>query len=455
MSRRYGRHRWLLCSWAFCLLSGLMPPSGLMAQSLEEALVSTYLSNPTLKAQRAALRAATEQIAEAKGDWRPTLAIESAVQTGLIDSSDRNGGFTSNSAALVLEQNLYQGGETTASVGQAEQLLLYQRARLVVTEQDVFLAATEAYVGLVNDLALLDLARQNEDRLALQLDGTNKRFKAGELTGTDVAQAEARYAGAVAERDRALSAVEASKALYRSIIGQQPVSLSAPGVLGLKLTASEPEAVERALAGNPAIRAAVYRLAAAEADIRIAKAALYPRLDLQAEVGYADEPNLDASSESTAAIGIELRIPLYQGGGEYARIRSARQVTNQFEDDLEAAKRVVAAETSRAWQDLRAARSRIGSIEKQVEAAKKALAGARKEAEFGQRTTLDVLDLESDLFQAEVDLATARRDEVVASYQLGLVFGELTAEALDLPAERYDIERYDQDNRNKLIGIGG
>ncbi len=454
MSLKCGPYRWFLLSWTFCLLSGLAPSSVLRAETLEEALVSTYLANPTLAAQRATLRAATEVVAEAKGGWRPTLAIETALQANSVDSTDSDGNFTRSSAALVLEQNLYQGGETTAAIHQAEQLLLYQRARLQVIEQEVLLSAIEAYLGLVNDLAVQEFVRQNEERLALQLDGTKKRFEAGELTATDVAQAEARHAGAVAERDRSLSAVEVSKALYRSITGQEPATLAAPGAPDLAV-ADEPDALRLAIDGNPAIRAARYRYRAAEADIRIAKASIYPRLDLQAEVSYEDDASLDAGSERAASIGVELRIPLYQGGGEYARIRRARQESSQFEGDLEAVKRAVQVDTSRAWLDFSAARSTIGSIERQVEAAKRALAGARREAVVGQRTTLDVLDLENDLFEAEVDLASARRDEVVASYRLALALGDLTMEALDLPAERYDAERYDQENQNRLIGIGG
>ncbi|MGI9418978.1 MAG: TolC family outer membrane protein [Geminicoccaceae bacterium] len=450
---RRARHGWLLLSWSLCLLSGLSHGSGLRAQTLEEALVSTYLSNPTLKAQRATLRSATEAVAEAKGGWRPTLAIEGDLQANTVDDSSDSGRFTSSSAALVLEQNLYRGGETVASVSQAEYLLLYERAHLLVTEQEVILTAIDAYTGVVNALAVLDLAKANEKRLAKQLDATRKRFKAGEFTGTDVSQAEARFAGAIAERDRALSAVEAAKALYRSVTDQDPVSLSPPTAPDLT-AAGETEAQSLASEGNPAIQAARYRLAATGADIRIAEAALYPSLDLQAEVSYADDPSLDTSYERAAAVGVELRIPLYQGGGEYARIRRAKQEMGRFGDGLEAVKRAVAADTSQAWQDFRAARSNIGSIEQQVTAAKQALEGARKEAEVGQRTILDVLDLEDDLFRAEIALETARRDEVVAAYRLRLALGELTANALDLPGKRYDAELYDQNNRNRLIGIG-
>ena len=442
-SRTSSCRNWGLLSLYLLLL---MPvSSGLWAQTLEEALVSTYLSNPTLKEQRANLLATAEEVAEAKGDWLPTLAIEAEAQNNVIDIGDENDNFVSSSAALVLEQNLFQGGETVANVQRTEDLVMYQRARLMAIEQEVLLSATEAYANLVNNLAILDLARKNEDRLAQQLDGAKKRTRAGELTRTDVAQAEARYAGAIAERDRAIGEVESSKADYRSITNQDPASLSTLQALSVPV-ATEADARALARENNPTIMASRYRLAAAGADILVARAEIYPTLDLRAEVGYADEFGLDDDDDddnddgAAAAIGVELRIPLYQGGADYARIRRATQINSQFEESLEAATRSVLAATSRAFQDLRAARLRIGSIERQVLAAKTALDGAQKEAAVGQRTTLDLLDLENDFFQAEVDLATTRRDEVVASYQLAQAFGQLTAETLDLPVERFETE---------------
>lgn len=449
-----GQSRWLLSLWAFCLCAGLFPPENLRAQTFEEALVSTYLANPTLEAERAALRAATDAVGEAKGGWRPTLAIEGELLANDVDEDGTRDSFLSKSAALVLEQNLFQGGETVASVGQAEQLLLYRRARLDVVEQQVLLSAIEAYAGLANARAVLALARENEQRLETQLDATRKRLKAGELTGTDAAQADARHAAAIAGRERASSAAEAAEAVYRSVTGEVPAAL-APLEAPALAFASEAESARLAIENNPSIKAVRYRLAAANSDIRIAESALYPSLDLKAELGYADDPSLDVGYERAAAIGLELRIPLYQGGGEYARIRRARQEMSQVENDLDAVKRAVTVEVSQAWQDFSAARGTIVSIERQVDAAGQALEGAKKEAAVGQRTTLDVLDLESDFFQAELDLANARRDEVVAAYRLRLALGELTADALDLPGERYDEERYDQDNRNRLIGLGG
>lgn len=448
------KHRSL--AWLACVAMTLFlaPPSGLHAQTLEDALKSTYLTNPTLEAQRANLRSTTELVAEALGDWRPTLAIESAVETSWADrSSSRASSTTDSDVALVVEQNLFRGGETMASIRQSEQLVLYERARLAAIEQDVLLDAVEAYADLVNAREILDLAEENVRRLRDQRLATRKRFKAGQVTGTDVAQSEARFAEAKAERDLANSAVGSSVATFQSIIRQDPSVLATPPALRLE-PSSEADAQAVAKAGNPTIMAARYRLAAAEADIGVARAALFPTLDLEADVGYADQQDIDSRSGAQAAIGLQLRVPLYQGGGDHARVRRAKQDVRERDHEVEAAIRSVYAETADAWQDLVGARARIDGFEQQVEAAQIALDGAAKEALVGQRTLLDVLDLESDLFQAKVDVADARRDEIVASYQLRAALGQLTAEHLNLPVERYDAERYHDENRGRLFGLG-
>ena len=423
------------------------------AQTLEEALTAAYLSNPTLQAQRAAVRATDELVPQALGGWRPTVTLQSSIQTSDIDSSAADGSLTGTSSALVLEQNLYRGGETTANTARAERLVRLERARLTATEQDVLFSAVEAYTGLLTDLAVLELAKQNEARLRRQLDAVRDRFDVGEVTRTDVAQAEARVAGAVAERTAAEGTIETSRATYRNIVNQEPVSLSPPPVLK-QIPGDEAAAQSLAEGINPNILAGEYNLAAAEEDVRVAISALLPSLDLEGALRYDDDPNLAVDWQREATIGLQLRVPLYQGGGEYAGVRQAKQVVNQRRNDLESVARSVREETTTAWQALVTARSRITSIRAQVEAAEIALEGSQREAEVGQRTTLDVLDQENDLFQAGVDLVQAQRDEIVASYRLKAAVGQLTAPELSLPVDVYDSDAYYQAVRNRLFGLG-
>jgi TolC family type I secretion outer membrane protein len=423
------------------------------AQTLEEALVSTYLTNPEIEAQRAALRSTDELIAQAKGGWRPSLDVESSAVFTDLESSGGSGETFTTSNSLSLRQNLYEGGGTEANIRRAERLVRVERARLATVEQDVLLRAVTAYTGLLNDLAVLELAVQNERRLRRQLQATRDRFEVGEVTRTDVAQAEARVAGAVSERVRASGAIEASRAAFRNVIDLEPESLIPPKPIG-SLPTSEDEAQKMAEGINPNILAAQFNLAAAKEDVNVAESALLPRLDATGELSYSDEPNLSLDWQRSATIGAALTVPLYQGGGEYAQVRQSKDVVRQRQSDLDAIYRSVREEVTDAWQALVTARSSIEAITEQVRAAEIALDGSRQEALVGQRTTLDVLDQENDLFEAEVDLVSAQRDEIVASYRLKAAAGGLTAQDLDLPVEIYDIEVNYKDARNRWLGLG-
>jgi outer membrane protein TolC len=155
-----------------------------------------------------------------------------------------------------------------------------------------------------------------------------------------------------------------------------------------------------------------------------------------------------------AAIGATLAVPIYQGGAEYAQVRLNKETVRQRQNDLDAAYRAVREEVTSAWQALMTAQSSIQSFTEQVRAAEIALEGSRQEALVGQRTTLDVLDQENDLFQAEVDLVSAQRDEIVASYRVKAAVGELTVQAIDLPVSPYDAEAHYEDVRSQWFGLG-
>jgi TolC family type I secretion outer membrane protein len=426
---------------------------GSAAQSLQDALVSAYLTNSDLESQRAALRATDELVPQALSGWRPTLSIDSNAFHNDVDQSGDTHNFNTLSSGLTLEQELYSGGETVANTQRAERLVRVERARLDAIEQNVLLSAVTAYTDVVAAQAVLDFAIQNESRLRRQLQATQDRFQVGEVTRTDVAQADARLSGAIADRVRAEGDLAAVKATYRQVINQEPVKLEVPGPLA-GLPATETEAHQLAEVGNPNIAAAQFNLAAARADVSVAEAALLPRLSLRGELTYSKDPTPSVDSQRDASIGANLRVPLYQGGGEYARVRQTKQTVRQRQDDLESTFRSVRDEVTNSWEALITATTQIDSRAAQVRANEIAVEGARQEALVGQRTTLDVLDQESDLFSSQVDLVQSRRDQVVASYRLKAAVGELTVRGIDLPVEAYNPEAYYADTRNRLFGLG-
>ena len=424
------------------------------AQSLEQALVSAYLTNPQLEAQRAALRATDELVPQALSGWRPSVTAEGAT---IFNDTDRSGNqsdtFTTLQSSLAVDQEIYSGGETVANTRRAERLVRVERARLMVVEQSVLLDAVTVYTDLLAARAVLDFANQNESRLRRQLQATQDRFEVGEVTRTDVAQSDARLSGAIADRIEAEGAVAAAIASYRRVINQEPAGLVVPPPLS-PLPATEDEAQHLAEELNPNIAAAQYNLAAARADVDVAESSLLPRLSVRGELAYARDPNEVLDWRRDASIGANLRVPLYQGGGEYARVRQTKQTVRQRRDDVEDTLRAVRDEVTSSWEALLTATSRIESIAAQVRANEIAVEGSRQEALVGQRTTLDVLDQESDLFQSQVDLVRARRDQIVASYRLKAAVGQLTPGGIGLPVQEYDDAAYYNDTRNRWIGLG-
>ncbi len=445
------RH-WLLIP-TLAAAAWLAGTSGSGAQTLQEALIAAYLTNPDLEAQRAALRATDELVPQALSGWRPTLAIDGDVTHDQADTSEGDASFTSKSSSLTLSQELYSGGETVASTQRAERLVRVERARLEAVEQNVLLDAVTTYTNTLAAQAVLDFAIQNESRLRRQLQATRDRFEVGEVTRTDVAQADARLSGATANRIQAEGDLSAARADYRRVINQEPGHLVVPPPLK-QLPANEAEAHQLAEVGNPNVGIAQFDLAAARSEVDVARSALLPRLSIQGELTYADDPNAALDWRRDAVIGASVRVPLYQGGGEYARVRQTKQTVRQREDDLEGTFRSVRNEVTSAWEALVTATSQIESIGAQVRANEIAVEGSRQEALVGQRTTLDVLDQESDLFESQVDLVRARRDQVNASYRLKAAVGELTVAGIGLPVQPYNAEAYYGDVRNRLIGLG-
>ncbi len=433
-------------------------PADVAGETLEEAMVAAYTNNPTLLARRAALRATDEGVAQALSGWRPTLSASAEI--GKEDVDSQSGFFTSDETrtpetySLNLSQPLYRGGRTLAATAQAENLVRADRARLAEVEQDILLQAATAYMDVLRDQAVLEFAINNEQRLRRQREAAQDRFDVGEVTRTDVAQAEARLSNAIADRVRARSDLTSARASYRNVVGTLPGRLTPPpAVVGLP--DGERDAQEMAVRDNPGVVGAAHAALAASDEARGAFGGLLPEVSLDADLRRAEDQASRGSLTESASISARITIPLYQAGSAYSVVREARQVAAQRRLEVDESRRAVYEEATQAWQDLVAARAQIAAFGDAVRAAEIALEGVEQEAAVGSRTTLDVLDAEQELFDAKVDLVRAQRDEVVASFTLRASVGRLTAEALGLPVEIYDASHHYRRVRGKLFGLGG
>ena len=442
--------RYLLLVLLLASLS--LPLDGRAQVALPSALSKVYQENPTLEAARARLRVVDEGLPIARATRRPKAQITSSATLAQTESNRGSQGLRTLRSAVGVEQPLYTGGEATARIGRAEELIRAERARLEEVEQEVFLAAIDAFTAVLRDQRILELALANEARLLGQLQGVQRRFRFGELTQTDVAQAEARYARGIADREAAAGRLESAGAAFRRVIGDPPGTL-VPPLLPADLPV-DLASVEASIDEHPVVRAARFDVAAAREDIDTARSSLKPRLTLRGDAGYVNDPGGRADWQSDLSVGAVLAVPLYQGGGEYARIRQTRQALTEQRYALQAARRDIEEEATASWHALLTARARLVALARQTESAALALDGVQQEARLGARTVLDVLDAEQELFEAEVARTSAERDELVAAFRVKASMGMLTARALDLDTVLFDPEAYYREVRDAWRGTG-
>jgi outer membrane protein len=352
-----------------------------------------------------------------------------------------------------LTQSLYSGGGNAAAIARAVNAVLAERARLGQVEQEVLLEAVAAYTAVARDDAVLALARRNEDRLRLQLDATRDRERFGDVTRTDVAQAETRLARAAADRVAAEGDLDAARAEFARVAGAAPGPLSLPEALPEPVPSLEAALTEAQASWR--WQAASFDLAAARDEVDLALAELKPKVSLGAELGYGGDAAWRQDQGTGASFGATVAVPLYQGGGEFARVRQSKELLQQRRHAQDEARRAAEAEIACAWQAVRTADAAIRSLQSQVDAAGFALEGVRQEALVGARLVLDVLDAEQELFTAEVDLVRAGRERVLAGYRLRAALGKLTARDLDLAVAYQDPKIHHDEVSRRWFGVGG
>ena len=446
------KHKFMLCG-AFSGLLLCAGPAG--SQTLTEALAAAYMNNPELLAARAGVRATDEAVPTALASWRPTVTLSSGVDRSFTHlntrTANRDQVRSPRDAAVSLSQPLFRGFRTVAGLSKAEFDVKSARASLLAKEQGVLLSAATAFMAVLRDQAILDLKIKNSQVLKRQLEATQDRFRVGEITRTDVSQAEARVARAAADRIQSEGSLNNSRANYLNIIGEASGKLAASsniGVLPINLEA----AIKAATFRHPNVISKSYEERASRENIKTVRGELLPTLSLAGSINRSWESSTNDSQLTTGKIGVDLSVPLYQKGFVYARLRAAKQSAGQSSLLLEGARRDAREAAAKSWEALETAKARIKSFSAQIKASKIALEGVQREAAVGSRTVLDVLDAEQELLDAKVNLVGANRDQLVASFQLQESVGNLTAKNLGLPVKIYDPATHYEEVRAKWFG---
>jgi outer membrane protein len=461
---------------ALALWSALSIPGSAWAQTLTQALAEAYNTNPQLLAQRALLRETDEQVPQALANWRPTVnftgqvggarsafttpstgmarlnALGNIASTGLTSYDT----FYENSLNLQVTQPIYSGGRTVAQTRQAINLVESARAQTLAIETTVFQAVAQAYLDVVRDQALVAVNRSNVDVLRKQLEATQDRFRVGEVTRTDVAQAESSLAQAVGQLVTAQGNLETSRAEYVRAVGHPPGTLMLPRDRPT-LPATVEEAASLAATSNFSVISANFAELAARANIDFVRGQLLPQVSLVGTLNrsFAPSVTLAGSLEQTATIVAQMTWPLYEGGAIYSQTRQAEQTVGQRRSQVDDARRAAVQTTTTNWATLQAARASISSFASAVRAAQIALEGTQQEALVGTRTVLDVLIQNQMLLTTQSQLITAEHDAALAEFNVAAATGRLIAAELRLPVKLYDMEQHYKQVKDKWIGFRG
>ncbi|MBJ7485410.1 TolC family outer membrane protein [Brevundimonas sp.] len=444
------------------VMAGIAAPA--FAETLQEAIALAYRTNPTLLAQRANQRALDESVPQARAGLRPQIDVsasanysrvhaganETAPTAGIdfngdgIDDvpaspgSDGVNEATTGSASIGLSQTLYSGGRIGHAISAAEANVLGGRENLRSIEQQVLASVIQAYVDVLRDIEILQIRQQNLTVLRRQLDESNARFEVGEITRTDVAQSESRLAQSQADLANAQAQLSVSRAAYAAVVGQAPATLVTPPQLP-GVPSDFEVALSTGLAENPSIKAAEYQLRVAESRVAAARAEYLPSARLTASYGGSGSPDgFDLADRTAFQAGASISIPLFTGGLNQSRVAQAREQANAAQIGIEGERRGVLQDVSSSFAQVISTRASLAAGEEAVRAATVAAEGVRQEAQVGLRTTLDVLNQELELRNAQILLTNARRNEYVAQALLLSAMGRLEGGDLDPNIELYD-----------------
>ena len=440
-------HRKALLLALLASVAALLPAPA-EALTLQEALALAYRSNPTLRGEQANQRAVTENSAQARSGWRPTVQVnmDASYQQGPYTSAFALGSYTSNSAEgyVSAKQTLYSFGHVANQVRAADARSRAELHQLRLTEAQVFTGVVTAYMNVLRDRNILDVRRADLDMLTRQVQLTTSRYTLGgqpseQVTRTDVEQAETRRRSAEVAVTQAQATLAASVAQFRAVIGTDPDTLTMPdGLPGLPATLDQ--ALKTALALNPQLIQMQETKKATAADIDTARSQWGPQIQVQGTfgtIGPASPFHGDQYGEQVTGL-VQLVQPIYNGDLYNSQIRQARNKDEQARESVELARRTALQDVATNWHAVENGLQAIRAGTAEVRSGETSLKGYQIEYGYGLRSTTDVLYADQNLRSAQVELAGSRHDTIVAEATLLASMGRLQAEDLLPNLPHYD-----------------
>lgn len=435
-------------------LAGLAVALGLViaapmarAETLADAMIGAYNTSGLLEQNRAVLRAADEDVAQAMSSLRPVISwsADATRQFGTTRSASTANNIVptvSNtiSASLIAELTVFDNGQSKLAIETAKEAVLGTRQQLVSVEQQVLLSAVEAYLEVRRAIENVALRENNVRLIAQELRAAQERFEVGEVTRTDTSLAEARLAAARSQLAAAQGALTVAREQYLAVVGRLPGQLDPLRTLP-DLPGSVDAAKGIALRNHPQVKSVQHQVAAAELSILRAEAAMKPSVRLSGRLSVTEGIDTERFTRG-GSIGIEAGGPIYQGGRLTSLVRQSMANRDSARGQLHQVIDQIAQNVGNAYAQLRIAQASLESTDRQVRAASVAFEGIREEAALGARTTLDVLNAEQELLNARSARISAEVDQGIAAYRVLSTMGRLTVTDLRLNVQQYDPVTY-------------
>lgn len=448
---------------AVALATVSLTPVSAYSETIFGALAKAYENNSALNSARAGVRVADEGVPIAKSGRRPTLIGVGSLNYSNTDPAGPVGSTrtTTGSFGITLSQSLFDGFQTRNNVRAAEAQVRAARENLRNTEQNTLFDAATAYMDVILFRQIAVLRQRNLEFLGEQVRAARSRFEVGEGTRTDVAQAEASRSSAQAQLTAARAQAESAAAVYRQIVGTNPGKLAEPNPVRKLMPGGIDAAYNTAEREHPAIQATKHVVDASSYTVKSTEGTLLP--SLSAEIGisrdyrYTDSTAVGSTASNgtstTTRIGATLRIPIYQGGRASGLVRQSKETLGQARIDVDVSRDQVRAAVASAWTQYEASRRNVEANNALVSAARLALAGVIEERKVGQRTTLDVLNAQADVINAQINQVSSERDTVVASYAIVSAIGRLSAKRLGLKVRLHKPKEHYEAVKDKWFGL--
>ncbi len=424
------------------ILSNLFIISNLSAETFTEALKKAYKNNSELNAERENISISEQELKISMSSYFPTITLEGSKSQDETDKlTNRNGSnatitdVDTETKSISVTQTLFDFGRG-ADLSKSKIGINLAKAKLLKKEQDILYKTVAAYTGLISANEKLEINRANVELLSRQVETDRIRLERGQISLSDVSQSESSLAGAEASFIQAQSDLLTSKLNYENIIGPlgNAQSLDKSSIMSYQIPGSLNSAIEQSKKSNPDLIIAEMEYEQSKKDTSIARSELVPTAKLSLEKSYSDDLSATYDERDKETLKATVTWPFYSGGKNLASLNKNKNIENRSRLTLDSEIKQNQTNVASAWSNFQSNKSLLNSVQLQVRAAEIANEGITAEYNSGSsgRTTLEVIQSNSLLLNAQISLADSERNFILSQFNLLKSIGLLNSDYLKL-----------------------